>query len=185
MCLRLLDLGSLLTARLGGRMLQPMLWFQRRRDYLLLQTLGLTSSGWVWGQVCSFSNQMGSSVIPDPGPPSIWNCLLVFSDSFLYHITIYHHSFNFCFLRHYQRPWVAKDFLMKMIFDIENPNHIWECGLVTPWITGIPYSSRSLFTYITDLQNSLKQGRTESVAITAIHQVYFVYKVSSLSFLII
>lgn len=119
MCLRLLDLGSLLTARLGGRMLQPMLWFQRRRDYLLLQTLGLTSSGWVWGQVCSFSNQMGSSVIPGPGPPSIWNCLLVFSDSFLYHITIYHHSFNFCFLRHYQRPWWPRTFWWKWFLTLK------------------------------------------------------------------
>lgn len=81
---------------------------------------------------------------------------------------------------------MAKDFLMKMIFEVENPkgSHIWECGLVTPWMTVIPYvgmgsySSQSMFTYIIDVHNSLQQGRVKIVAITAIHQVYFVYKVS-------
>lgn len=35
-----------------------------------------------------------------------------------------------------------------------------------------------MFTYIIDVHNSLQQGRVKIVAITAIHQVYFVYKVS-------
>ena len=67
---------------------------------------------------------------------------------------------------------------------------LFQSDLVTPQIivmSDIPRgfcSSRSIFIYTIDLQNSFKHVKTETVAVTAIYQVYFHFHINPLKWTI-